>query len=158
MLLTQAAANSDSLTHHVQAQPESSTTVLIVDDDSAMRLLLCVAMQREGLQIIEASGGQECLEIFQQQRPDLILMDAVMPGVDGFTCCAALRETTEGEDIPILMITSLDDPDSVNRVFEAGATDYLPKPIHWALLRHRVQRLQDMLKRQQAEYQIKVSP
>lgn len=155
--VTQTLANSDSLAHHVQFQPASATTVLIVDDDSAMRLLLGVAMQREGLQIIEASSGQECLEIVQQQCPDLILMDAVMPEVDGFTCCTTLRKMTAGIDIPILMITSLDDPDSVNRAFEVGATDYLTKPIHWALLRHRVQRLQDMLKRQQAEYQIKVS-
>ncbi|MBE9070164.1 response regulator, partial [Leptolyngbya cf. ectocarpi LEGE 11479] len=155
--MTQALANSDPLSHHIQSQPASATTVLIVDADSAMRLLLRVAMQREGLEIIEASSGQECLEIFQQQRPDLILMDAVMPEVDGFTCCTTLRKMAAGGDIPILMITSLDDPDSVNRAFEVGATDYLTKPIHWALLRHRVQRLQDMLKRQQAEYQIKVS-
>lgn len=153
-----ALANSDSLVHHVQQQQSSiATTVLIVDDDSAMRLLLRVAMQREGLQVIEASSGKECLEIFQHQYPDLILMDAVMPGIDGFACCTTLRKMAAGSDIPILMITSLDDPDSVNRAFEVGATDYLPKPIHWALLRHRVQRLQDMIKRQQAEYQIKVS-
>ena len=142
----------------------SGTTVLIVDDESTMRMMLRVAMQKEGYNTIEASNGLECIEAFQQQRPDIILMDAMMPGMDGFDCCNALEKISSAdtaaskEDIPpILMITSLDDPASVDRAFEAGASDYITKPIHWALLRQRILRLQDILKRQQAEAQIKAS-
>ncbi|MGD1852811.1 MAG: response regulator [Leptolyngbyaceae cyanobacterium] len=155
MTATQVAYCPDLST--LQQPPSETTLALIVDDDRATRLLLRVALQREGLSVIEASSGTECLAVLQSRQPDLILMDAVMPEMDGFTCCAALRKQASGTKVPILMITSLNDPNSVDHAFEAGATDYLSKPIHWALLRHRIHRLQDMIKRQQAEYQLKVS-
>lgn len=116
--------------------------VLVVDDDKVMRYLLRQAMEQEGYLVIEASNGEQCLEAFKEKIPDIVLLDAIMPVMDGFTCCSRLRELPEGDDRkPILMITGLEDKASVDRAFEVGATDYVTKPIHWAVLRQRVRRL-----------------
>jgi len=130
-----------------------TSTILIVDDDRAMRLLLKLAMEVEGYTVIEAQDGEQCLVEFAYHQPQMVLLDAVMPGMDGFTCCQQLRQRSTGlaglagseiaeiAEVPVLMITVLDDSDSVDRAFEAGATDYVTKPIHWAVLCQRVRRL-----------------
>ncbi|HEY9805694.1 MAG TPA: response regulator, partial [Candidatus Obscuribacterales bacterium] len=118
-----------------------SPLVLLIDDDRSMRFLLAQAIKQEGYQVIEAKDGEEGLALYQQVHPDIVLMDALMPVMDGFTCCAQLRSLPGGDRLPILMITCLDDPDSVDQAFVAGATDYVTKPIHWAVLRQRVRRL-----------------
>nr|WP_290224679.1 response regulator [Trichocoleus desertorum] len=118
-----------------------SPLVLLIDDDRSMRFLLAQAIQREGYEVVEAKDGEEGLALYQQVHPEIILMDALMPIMDGFTCCAQLRALPGGDRIPILMITCLDDPDSVDQAFAVGATDYVTKPIHWAVLRQRVRRL-----------------
>jgi len=139
-------------------------SVLIADDEATARMLLKAAMQKEGFRVIEASNGQECLTLFKQEQPDIVLLDAVMPEMDGFSCCAALQDLFDKQEVseenalpPILMITSLDDSQSVEQAFSAGATDYVTKPIHWALLRHRVRGLRDSIKRRQAEAEIRRS-
>jgi len=129
---------------------EDAPLVLVVDDDKSMRMLLRLALEQEGYQVVEANDGEACLAAYRHHQPDVVLLDAVMPVMDGFACCAQLQ-TFSGKDsplgdgcasrTPILMITVLDDPDSVERAFEVGATDYITKPIHWAVLRHRVRRL-----------------
>jgi diguanylate cyclase (GGDEF)-like protein len=118
-----------------------ASSILIVDDDRAMRLLLRLAMEEEGYTVLEAKDGEQCLAEFIQHRPQMVLLDAVMPGIDGFSCCQQLRQLPEAQDVPILIITVLDDPASVDRAFEAGATDYVTKPIHWPVLCQRVRRL-----------------
>lgn len=125
--------------------------VLLVDDDRTTRMMLRRAMQNEGYRVVEASDGIEGLELYKQLKPDMVLLDAKMPGMDGFTCCTQIKAIAGGFGIPVLMITSLEDEDSVERAFEAGATDYITKPIHWAVLRRRVQRL---LQEKQAEREI----
>jgi PleD family two-component response regulator len=109
----------------------------VVDDDKSMRMLLRLALEQEGYQVLEAQDGTACLAAYQHQKPDAILLDAVMPGMDGFACCTELRRF-RGSTVPVLMITVLDDPDSVEQAFAVGATDYITKPIHWAVLRHRL--------------------
>jgi diguanylate cyclase (GGDEF)-like protein len=118
-----------------------ASTILIVDDDRAMRLLLRLALEWEGYEVLEANNGEQCLAEFAESRPQMVLLDAVMPGIDGFTCCQELRRFPEAQDVPVLMITVLDDSESVDRAFEAGATDYVTKPIHWPVLCQRVRRL-----------------
>jgi len=118
-----------------------SARILIVDDEKTLRLMLRRAMQKEGYYAIEASNGEECLAISQRQCPDIILLDAMLPGINGFNCCAQLQQTLGEQCPPILMITSLDDEQSVDLAFAAGATDYVTKPIHWAVLRQRVRRI-----------------
>lgn len=115
--------------------------ILIVDDQKSLRLLLHQEMKKEGYRVAEALNGEECLELVKQIEPDMILLDAIMPGIDGFDCCAQLKKLLSDDCPPILMITSLDDPASVDRAFEAGATDFVTKPIFWAVLRQRVRHL-----------------
>jgi DNA-binding response OmpR family regulator len=121
-----------------------SPLVLVVDDDRALRALLCFAMEEEGYQVVEANNGENCLAEFMRLQPDLVLLDAVMPVMDGFTCCSQLRTLPIAEHTPVLMITVLDDRESVDRAFSVGATDYVTKPIHWPVLRQRVTRLLDV--------------
>ncbi|AFY83545.1 hybrid sensor histidine kinase/response regulator [Oscillatoria acuminata] len=131
--------------------PNNSPLILLVDDDRTTRMLLRRAMHNEGYRVVEAADGIEGLELYKQHKPDMVLLDAKMPGMDGFTCCTQINAIAGGLGIPVLMITSLEDEDSVDRAFEAGATDYITKPIHWAVLRRRVQRL---LQEKQAEREI----
>ncbi|NJN91239.1 MAG: response regulator [Leptolyngbyaceae cyanobacterium SL_5_14] len=115
--------------------------VLIVDDDKLTRLELRLAMTQAGYRVAEAVNGKEGLAVFEQTHPAIVLLDALMPVMDGFDCCRQLRAMPEVEGIPILMITSLENQESVDYAFEVGATDYITKPIHWAVLRQRVRRL-----------------
>lgn len=117
--------------------------VLIVDDDRSTRSALRAALQRSGFVVTEAADGSEVEAEVQRMRPDVILMDALMPTMDGFTACARLQESPEWRQIPILMITALEDSASIERAFAAGASDYIPKPIHLAVVNQRVRRLVD---------------
>lgn len=121
--------------------PTSAGLVLVVDDDWGMQRILQYVLESENLQVIIASNGQEALESCDRYSPDLVLLDAVMPVMDGFTCCQQLCQSRHPFPIPILMVTTLDDEKSVIRAFEAGAIDYVTKPINRPVLRQRVQRL-----------------
>jgi PleD family two-component response regulator len=130
----------------------SKPTVLIVDDERNLRQLLTHAINIEGYAVETASNGKACLSFCQQHLPDLILMDALMPEMDGFACCETLQATFGDRCPPVLMITALADTASVERAFAVGAVDYGTKPIHWAVLRQRVRRiLQTRLMEQQLE-------
>jgi len=115
--------------------------VLVADDDRGTRNISRRVMEREGYEVIEAENGEDCLEKYSSYRPDLVLLDGMMPILDGFDACARLRQLPQGEQLPILMVTALEDNNSVDKAFAAGATDYITKPIHWAVLRQRVRRL-----------------
>jgi DNA-binding response OmpR family regulator len=120
---------------------EKIPLVLIVDDDSSIRSLLKLALESKGYKIEEAANGKECLAKYERCQPDIVLLDALMPEMDGFTCCQSLRSLPGSNETPILMLTFLDDLSSIDQAFQAGATDYLTKPIHWPVLFQRVQRL-----------------
>ncbi|MEL6442342.1 MAG: response regulator [Cyanobacteria bacterium J06621_8] len=120
---------------------QQDSLILIVDDDRTMRSLLNLAMIEEGYRVVEAANGVQCLSEYTHFQPDLILLDAVMPDLDGFDCCQKIRSLPGGDRLPILMITVLDDQDSVEQAFQAGATDYITKPIQWSVLSQRVRRL-----------------
>ncbi len=115
--------------------------ILVVDDQKTLRLVLHKAMEKQGYQIIEACNGQHCLDICQKQTPDMILLDAMMPGMDGFTCCTKLQTLLGDKCPPVLMVTVLDDQESVEKAFQVGASDYITKPIDWDVLARRVNRL-----------------
>jgi len=120
-----------------EIQP-GSYSILVADDDRFTRLMLQAALEEEGYQVVEACDGKECLKVYKRTQPDLVLMDAMMPEMDGFECCQQLLALPGSQHIPILMITGLDDRESVDRAFTVGATDYVTKPIHWPVLRQRV--------------------
>jgi diguanylate cyclase (GGDEF)-like protein len=114
--------------------------ILLVDDDLVVRAKVSESLEQDGFQVILAKNGDDGIAAYQEYRPDLILVDAVMPILDGFEFCEQLKNL--GERLtPILMITSLDDNDSVDRAFASGATDYITKPINLPILRQRVRNL-----------------
>ncbi len=115
--------------------------ILVVDDDKSMRMLLRIALEKEGYQVLEAEDSPTCLAACQRRQPDAILLDAIMAGMDGFACCSQLRALPGSDRIPILILTVLDEPNSVEQAFAVGATDYITKPINWAVLRHRLRYL-----------------
>src|ERR1700761_2317167 len=117
---------------------EPASTVLIVDDDPGTRLLLGTALEMSGFHVSSAANGAAALAAFRAQPVDCIILDVVMPGMNGFETCAALRALPECHHVPILMQTSLEDMDSVNRAYTAGATDFSSKGINPMLLAQRV--------------------
>ncbi|ASC69601.1 diguanylate cyclase response regulator [Halomicronema hongdechloris C2206] len=121
-------------------EPES-LLILVIDDDRYMRLRLSHMIRQEGYRVETANDGEQGLEAYQRLHPHLILLDAMMPVMDGFTCCCKLQALPGSEHTPILMITGLDDPASVDQAFEVGAIDYVTKPIHWPVLRQRMRRV-----------------
>ncbi|MEH2286659.1 GGDEF domain-containing response regulator [Nostoc sp.] len=144
---------------------EQRPLILVADDDKDIRVFLRKVMEKERYRVIEVNDGKQCLDAYQTIKPDIVLLDAVMPVMDGFTCCKQLRQIAKNNlksavdtytdstlnntviskiwepSTPILMITCLDDEESVNRAFEAEATDYVTKPIHWPVLRQRLRGL-----------------
>jgi len=123
---------------HLNSQ-NSPPTILLADDDLFTRRFLtaCFAQENEYC-VVEVDNGAACLEAYHTAEPDIILLDASMPIMDGFECCHRLRGHESAASLPILMITGLNDSASVDRAFDAGATDYVTKPIHWPVLRQRV--------------------
>ncbi|MBU5638414.1 EAL domain-containing protein [Geomonas sp. Red69] len=112
--------------------------VLVADDDEMMRDLAVAALEQAGFFVALAENGAVALEQFRQLQPDIVLLDVMMPEMDGFSTCRALRALPAGGDVPILMMTGLDDTRAIEQAYHAGATDFITKPIHWAILRHRV--------------------
>ncbi len=112
--------------------------ILVVDDDAGGRRLTRATLSKAGFAVTEAGNGQLALEAMQAQMPDLVLLDVSMPVMDGFTACAELRALPGGDRVPVVMMTGLDDTQSIDRAFEVGATDFITKPINWAVLPHRV--------------------
>jgi signal transduction histidine kinase len=122
-------------------QPESSGNselIFIVDDDDILRAMMRAELEEEGYAIVEAVDGEEAYQRCTEQLPDLMVVDVVMPRMDGFELCRALRNRPETAFVPILMATGLDDAASVARAYDAGATDFIAKPLTWIMLVHRI--------------------
>jgi len=112
--------------------------ILIADDDEMQRFLMREALEAEGFYIELVADGEAALQRTETLKPDVVLLDVVMPGMDGYMVCAALRASPLGEQMSIVMVTGQDDLDSVARAYDAGATDFIAKPLNLTLLRHRI--------------------
>ncbi|THJ17886.1 MAG: EAL domain-containing protein [Nitrospira sp. CG24B] len=119
------------------AQP-SLPLALIVDDDPALRALSRMSLEQEDLRVEEASSGQAAIDCAAVTMPDIIILDLQMPGMDGFVACQQLRQLPRGEFVPILIMTGLDDIDSIAQAYEVGATDFIVKPCPGLILSQRV--------------------
>jgi PAS domain S-box-containing protein len=115
--------------------------ILVVDDDELMRMQLRELLEAAGYQVAEAANGKQGLMLYTELQPQMLLLDAMMPGMDGFTCCSQLQTLPGGADTPVLMVTGLYDQESVEHAFAVGATDYITKPVQWSVLRQRVSRI-----------------
>ena len=113
---------------------------LVVDDDDMVRALSRDLLEDLGVSVDDARDGQEALDRFRQAqgRYDLILLDLVMPRMDGFTVCSTIKALAGGEEITIVVITAANDHESIFKAFEAGATDFITKPINWPIFAQRL--------------------
>ena len=121
--------------------PLGQPRVLLVDDDEVNLLLTSIALRERGFSITEATSGERAIQVLADWLPDVVVLDAMMPGMDGFQTCRELRSLPGFESLPVLMLTGLDDDASINRAYEAGATDFFVKSTHWSLLAGRLRYL-----------------
>ena len=117
---------------------ERPKTVLVVDDDPVFRSLAADTLSGAGLSVIEAADGIDALRRCGEVDPSLLLIDAVMPNLDGFALCRILRNRGATRHLPIVMVTGLRDHQALEQAYEAGATDFIVKPIEWGSLAQRM--------------------
>jgi len=115
--------------------------VLLVDDDEVSLVLTATALASRGFVVREAASGEAALQALAEELPDVVVLDAVMPGMDGFAVCRHLRQVPGFEMVPVLMLTGLDDEASIERAYQAGATDFFVKTNQWSLLVGRLRYL-----------------
>jgi diguanylate cyclase (GGDEF)-like protein len=119
------------------AEGPGRPALLIVDDDRVMRMLAREALSPFGFDIREAEDGERAIEMMREIAPDLVLLDVDMPGIDGYEVCRRVRERWDAAQVPVIMVTAMDDVDSINRAYETGANDFIAKPLNWSILGHR---------------------
>jgi signal transduction histidine kinase len=121
-----------------EKNPAGAALILVVDDDPVVRSLMRATLENDGFGVIDATDGVDGCRLCEERRPDLLLVDVVMPRMDGYQLCRVLRGRPESAYVPIVVATSLDDLPSIARAYDAGATDFIPKPLNWLVLNHRV--------------------
>lgn len=117
-----------------------ASRILVIDDDASTLLLIRAALVKAGYEVVTATDGLRGIAAFREQPCDMVMLDVEMPGMSGFDVCERLRADA-GDELPIVMVTGMDDIASIERAYEVGATDFIAKPIHWALIGHRVRYL-----------------
>lgn len=120
------------------ASSSAQPLVMVVDDDDPTRMMATEFLSQAGFSVVDYPGADAALSELESQNPDLIVLDVEMPGVDGFTACKRIRALESFTTTPVLMLTGLNNNDSIDLAFEAGATDFATKPINWTLLCHRL--------------------
>jgi diguanylate cyclase (GGDEF)-like protein/PAS domain S-box-containing protein len=113
--------------------------VLVVDDDEAARLMMATTLEQAGFDVLTAANCAVARAIFEQQKLHIILLDVLLPDGDGFTLCAEFLQHPRGRDLPIAMVTGLDDVESISLAYQSGATDFITKPVSWGTLPYRIQ-------------------
>ncbi|WP_200329921.1 EAL domain-containing protein [Thiocystis violacea] len=127
---------------HERAQaPDRRPRILVVDDDAIMHELARHSLDHFGFAYAGAYSGQEAIGQVDGLQPDLVVLDVMMEGIDGFETCRLLRRKPGFELMPILMVTGLEDVESIEKAYESGATDFLAKPVNWTLMVHRLRYL-----------------
>jgi len=125
------------MTRMIKNAPEKGR-ILVVDDDVIIRHISRVTLEESGYEVSECADSASALDTFLRVRPDVLLLDVVLPGRDGFDVCEEIRALPEGKDVSIIMMTGLDDIGSIHKAYGAGATDFITKPINWQILAYRV--------------------
>ncbi len=144
------------MTTAAQREPREPR-LLVVDDDAMWRYLVASALRERGFAVEEYDSAETVLAALAgagasaSNRPDMFLIDALMPGVSGFDLCRHLRDNDELPDTPVLMMTSLDDDSSISQAYEAGATDFFIKSTHWTLLAERIRQTLRQVERRASE-------
>jgi DNA-binding response OmpR family regulator len=115
-------------------------SILVIDDNDDIRGLLSLVLQKEGYEVLEAAGGSEALIKINESKPDLILLDVMMPGLSGLEVLATIRESREKKisEVPVIMITAKSTIDDIDAAIELGANSYIVKPFRPANLVEKV--------------------
>lgn len=105
-------------------------SILIVDDEETLRFLVRMTLVQADYDVVEAESGEEGLRVIQEQKPDLVILDVMMPGIDGFEVCRRIRQDPVVNGIPIIMLSAHSDPHYRQQGRKAGANAYLTKPVN----------------------------
>lgn len=119
-------------------EPAARVRVLVVDDDPALRAMLCSTLEENGNEVIEAHDGRQGLELALQMQPDMLIVDWIMPGMDGMELVQALRQTRVGRGMFVMVLTAHEDDERMVLAFERGADDFMAKPISPRMLAARL--------------------
>jgi len=103
--------------------------ILVVDDEIGALTLIGIMLERGGFEVIKAKDADSALGVLEEETPDMIILDVMMPGIDGIELCGMIRKRSQTAHLPILILSARGDAESVMRGMDAGANDYLPKPI-----------------------------
>ncbi|BCN92424.1 two-component system response regulator [Thiomicrorhabdus immobilis] len=131
--------------------------ILVIEDDPVTRLTVSKVLRHYGYQVIDAKNGREGFSSYIENKPNLILLDAMMPEMNGYEAIKAIRNYELEHSVPILMLTSLEDTESIELAFDSGATDFITKPLNWELLAQRVKyalrssEIEEKLRRSQSQ-------
>jgi DNA-binding response OmpR family regulator len=121
-----------------EAGPGPKRRLLIIDDNPMNRDMLSRRLEREGYEVLTADGGREGLDLIANHEIDLVLLDILMPGMDGYQVLRAMKEDGATRHLPVIMLTAVSDVESVKRCIDLGADDYLIKPFNSVLLKSRI--------------------
>lgn len=113
-------------------------TVLTIDDDTAITELLAMLLRTHGYEVITANTGEEGIKTIKEKTPHVVILDLMMPGLDGWQVCKSVREFS---NVPIVILSALDDPKMIASALDAGADDYLVKPVSSSILVAHLNRL-----------------
>ncbi|MCO5182742.1 MAG: response regulator [Anaerolineae bacterium] len=116
-------------------------TILIIDDDDELLLMLGMIFRRAGYETIVSNDSTSALDDIREKRPDLIVLDLMMPYLNGFEVCRCVREMEHGADTPIMILSARMQPEDRDKAFAAGANDYVMKPVTSRELIERARRL-----------------
>jgi CheY-like chemotaxis protein len=127
----------------IEKATNDKVTILIVDDEIVSRYTIEALLESEGYTLVFAENGIQGLEKAEAMKPDLILLDVMMPGMNGFEVCRRLRANPRLSKLPVVMVTAWDDPTARHRCLEIGANEVICKPFNRAVLIEHVQNLID---------------
>lgn len=122
----------------MSAAAEVTPIILVVDDDPMIRTTARATLERLGMRVEEADDGRAALEALDEHFPSLVILDVMMPGMNGFEVCRRIRDSKEHSRIPVFVLTGLNDPEAIDQAYDSGATDFITKPVPWPVLGERV--------------------
>jgi len=115
-----------------------SRRILVVDDEPRVREMIEFRLRQYGFEVLQAGDGREALAVASKEQPDLVLLDVMMPELDGFQVCSRLKQHEATEHIPVVMLTAKAEAKDVTRAFNSGAVDYVVKPYDPVVLQQKI--------------------
>jgi CheY-like chemotaxis protein len=115
--------------------------ILVVDDSGTARMIEQMTLSRNAYEVVQAKDGAEAVQAARREKPDLILMDVMMPNMDGFTACRTIRAQEDTKAIPVIMVTTRAEMENIEKGYESGCNEYVFKPLNTAELLAKVRSL-----------------